>query len=500
VRDITGWSRRLTVTAGGKGVVSHAGAVTLRLTADRTGLTAALSRALHREDFTPGHDRGRVLADAAMMMADGGNTVRGIDVLRHQRDLLGEVASPATLSRALGEVDQAALNRIDAARAAVRARVWNLITARHGRIPPARVPNGDLGETIVLRIDAHFIDAYSRKEQAGRLRGRYGLHPMAVICDNTGECLAEQLRGGTAGANDADDHIALLTRAIAQIPEPWRHNLLITADGAGATHKLLAWIASLNREPDGDDPGMRVEYSVGWPVDKHTGRAITNLPADAWTAMLAADGQPGIPATLEADSGPDTVGEVADITALLPHLHTWPHGQQVFARRVKPLRDTTPKPLPGTGQLALDLQQQATGWRYEAFATNSPAAGPREDAGEVAACLDGRHRVHARVEDHFKEGNTTGADRLPSQSFTTNTTWYRTHTIACDLIAWLQLLGCDGHQTRAEPATLQYQVFHTPATLTRGGRQRRLNFPPHWPWTPHIQAIFKRLLAIPAPP
>ncbi len=158
------------------------------------------------------------------MMADGGNTVRGIDVLRHQPDLLGEVASPATLSRAFGEVDQAALDRIDAARAAVRARVWDLIVARHGRIPPARVPSGDLGDQIVLRIDAHFIDAYSRKEQAGRLRGRYGLHPLAVICDNTGECLAGRLRPGTAGANDADDHIELLTRAIAQIPPAWRRN------------------------------------------------------------------------------------------------------------------------------------------------------------------------------------------------------------------------------------------------------------------------------------
>jgi hypothetical protein len=499
VSDVTGWSRRLTVTAGGKGVVSHAGAVALRLTADRTGLTAALSRALYREDFTPGHDRGRVLADAAVMMADGGNTVRGVDVLRHQRDLLGEVASPSTLSRALGEVDQAALDRIDAARAAVRARVWNLIVARHGRIPPARVPNGDLGETIVLRIDAHFIDAYSRKEQAGRLRGRYGLHPMTVICDNTGECLAEQLRGGTAGANDADDHIALLTRAIAQIPQPWRRNLLITADGAGATHKLLDWIASLNREPRGDDPGMRVKYSVGWPVDKHTGRAIANLPAHAWTAMLAADGRPGIPATLQADSGPDTVGEVADITALLPHLHTWPHGQQVFAHRLKPLRDTTPKPLPATGQLALDLQQQTTSWRYEAFPTNSPPAGPREDTNE------GR-RLPRRPPPRPRPGRGPFQGRqhhrrrpAASQSFATNTTWYHTHTIACDLIAWLQLLGSDGHQARAEPATLQYQVFHTPATLTRGGRQRRLNFPPHWPWTHHIQAIFKRHLAIPAP-
>src|SRR6266542_3800327 len=107
VNDFTGWSKGLTVTADGDAVISHAGAAALRLTADRAGLTKALSRALRRDGFTPGHDRGRVLTDTAVMMADGGNTVRGIDVLRHQRDLLGDVASPATLSRALAEVDQA---------------------------------------------------------------------------------------------------------------------------------------------------------------------------------------------------------------------------------------------------------------------------------------------------------------------------------------------------------------------------------------------------------
>jgi hypothetical protein len=499
VRDVTGWSRRLAVTDRGRGVVSHAGAVALRLTADRTGLTAALSRALHREDFTPGHDRGRVLTDAAVMMADGGNTMRGIDVLRHQQDLLGQVASPATLSRALAEIDQPALDRIDAARAQVRARVWELVAARHGRIPPARVPGGDLGEQIVLRIDAHFIDVHSGKEHAGRMRGRYGLHPMAVVCDNTGECLAEQLRPGTASPNDAADHITLLTRAIAQIPPRWRHNLLITADGAGATHKLLNWIESLHRPAGGDDPGMHVEYSVGWPVDEHTGRAIARLPTAAWTPMLAVDGLPGTPAALDTESGPDTVGEVAEITHLLPNLARWPATPRVFARRVKPLRGTTANPLPGTTQLELDLQTQTTGWRYDAFATNAPTTQPDENPDEVTAWLDSRHRVHARVEDHFRVGNTTGADRLPSQHFTTNTTWYRTHTIACDLIAWLRLLGADPTLARAEPATLQYTVFHTPATLTRSSRQRRLNFPPHWPWTTHIQAIFNRLLALPAP-
>src|SRR6266508_2905211 len=406
VNDSTGWSKGLTVTADGDAVIAHAGVAALRLTADRSGLTTALSRVLHRDGFTPGHDRGRVLTDTAVMMADGGNTVRGIDVLRHQRDLFGEVASPATVSRALAEVDQATLQRMDAARALVRARVWELIAARHGGVPPARVATGDLGETIVLRIDAHFIDVYSGKEHAGRLRGRYGLHPMAVMCDNTDECLADQLR---------------------------------------------------------------------------------------------ADGLPGIPATLDAASGPHTVGQVAEITHLLPHLRHWAPGLRVFVRRVKPLRETTPKPLPGTGQLELDLQTRAAGWRYEAFATNAGPTQPDKNPHEVTAWLDGRHRVHARVEDHFRVGNDTGADRLPSQRFAVNAAWHRVQAIACDLIAWMRLLGCDNALARTEPATLQYRIFHTPATLTRGGRRRRLNFPPDWPWTGHIQAVFQRLFALPVP-
>jgi hypothetical protein len=472
----------------------------LRLTADRAGLTQALADALYRDDVTPDHDRGRVVTDTAVMMATGGNTMRAIDILRHAGDLFGAVASPSTVCRTLGELDALALDRVEAARTRVRERVWTLIAARHGRIPPAVVPTGDLGEQIVLRIDAHFIDTVSRKEYAGRLRGRYGHHPMAVVCDNTGECLADQLRPGNAGANDAGDHIALLRRANTAVPARWRRNLLITADGAGATHQLLTWIDDLNRPATTEDPGTRVEDSVGWPVDAHTGRAIAQLPADAWTPMLAADGLPGIPARLDNESGPDTVGEVAEVTDLLPHLHRWPAGIRVFVRRVKPLRNTTPKPLTGVEQLELDLQTAAAGWRYEAFATNHsfpPTA--EETPQQITAWLDARHRVHARVEDHFKHGNTTGAKRLPSRKYTVNTAWYRIQAIATDLIAWLKLLAGHAHLTRAGPATWQFQIFHAPASLTRGSRRRRLNFPPNWPWTTHIQAVFTQLFALPTP-
>jgi len=93
------WSAGLTVTGGGTGVVAHAGSAGLRLLADRVGLVSALSVALAQRSFTPCHDRGRVLADVAVMIADGGEAIADIDVLRHQAPLLGAVASGSCKSR-----------------------------------------------------------------------------------------------------------------------------------------------------------------------------------------------------------------------------------------------------------------------------------------------------------------------------------------------------------------------------------------------------------------
>jgi hypothetical protein len=68
----TAWSKDLRVTADGTGVVSHVGTALLRMLADRAGLTSALSVALTRTDGWPVHDRGRVLVDLAVLIADGG--------------------------------------------------------------------------------------------------------------------------------------------------------------------------------------------------------------------------------------------------------------------------------------------------------------------------------------------------------------------------------------------------------------------------------------------
>ena len=61
------------------------------------------------------------------------------------------MASDPTLWRALEEIGAEQRAWISAARAKIRKRVWALIEARHGAIPPSRVAEVDLGGDIVIK-------------------------------------------------------------------------------------------------------------------------------------------------------------------------------------------------------------------------------------------------------------------------------------------------------------------------------------------------------------
>jgi hypothetical protein len=143
---------RLHVSIGARGVVSHAGARLLCDLADRAGLRAALSVAMApTKQRRRGHDRGEVLVDLAVMLADGGETISDLAVLRDQPALFGPVASHATAWRALEAVDSAALERIATARAQVRSAVW--------------AAGADPG-FYVIDVDATLVTSHSDKEQA----------------------------------------------------------------------------------------------------------------------------------------------------------------------------------------------------------------------------------------------------------------------------------------------------------------------------------------------
>jgi hypothetical protein len=469
VADVTEWSKDLTVEVAGGGVVNHTGSAALRLIADGVGLTGELSRALTPRDRDLVHDRGRVFTDTAVVIADGGRVLGHLATLRDQHELFGPVASGATLWRTLNEIGPLQRDRVAAARKKIRARVWKLIAARHGGIPPSRVADRDLGRQIVIRLDATLVIAHSDKEQAaGTFKGTYGHHPLTAWCDNTGESLAIKLRPGNAGSNTAADHIEVLDAAIEQIPWPHRRNLLVTLDGAGASHALVEHLHAA-----GTRPGRRLEYSLGWDLGEREKTAITQVPESAWQAVLDRDG----------DARDDDAAGVVELTGLLRH---GPDGDQL-AGWPKPMRIICRRERPSSGA-QLSLLEETDGWRYQLHATNS--------VHRDIQFLEARHRPQARVEDRIRCAKATGLGHMPSASFAINQAWCQAAGIAVDLLCWLRLLCLTGDLATAEPATLRYRILHTAARIIRGQRKRKIRIPQTWPWANDLAACIAFGLAL----
>lgn len=372
--------------------------------------------------------------------------------------------------RALEEITPGALGGVAAARARVRAQVWRLIVARHGRIPPARVAGRDLGEVTVIRLDASIVLAHSDKQQAGpTFKKTFGFHPLTAWCDNTDESLVIKLRPGRAGSNTAADHIEVLDSAIAQIPAPHRRAMLITCDGAGSTHALVSHISALNTAP-----GTQVHYSVGFDFDERIRAVLNKVPTTGWAPALDAAGDPRDDA------------QVAELTGLLRHSHSgdrlagWPADMRIIIRRENPH--------PGA---QLSLFEQHAGKRYQVIATNTP--------GTEIQFREAAHRTQARVEDRIRCGKNTGLAHLPSRDYAINQAWCAAVSLGCDLLAWLRLLALTGDLAKAEPKTLRYRLLHTAARLLRGQRRRRLKIPEPWPWAHELHHAFSTILALQPP-
>ncbi len=491
--NVTGWSRGLEVTGGGSGVVSHAGLVLLRQLADRPGLTGGLSRVLRSP--RRGHDRGRVVADLACAIADGGRAISDIRVLGDQAELFGPVASVPTVWRVLREIaaggERTRCGLAGAVNAA-RRQAW----ARVPALPPVRVADRALAGVACIRLDATVTLAHSDKELAEPNVKGFGFHPLLAACDNTCEPLAWMFRAGGTGANTAADNLLVLREAIAALPPRHRHRIAVTADGAGASHALVAELDRLAARR-----GYQVTYSVGGALGAREKAALAAVAEAAWETAIDDDGKPR---RRRADGACGSEGcaheacwieqaHVTELTPLLRHgpggdqLAAWPQPMRVFARRERPH--------PGA---RLSPFEEERGWCYSLWATSRPAA-TRGWIGR-AAYLDAFHRVHARMEDVIRTAKDTGLGRFPCHDATANEAWLTIAMTACILLAWLKLLGLDGDLARAEPKTLRYRILHTAARLVRGGRRRIVKISASWPWAGAITTAWQRIQALPHPP
>jgi Transposase DDE domain group 1 len=449
-------ARRVKVTADGAGLVSRAGTLLLReLTVD-TGLAAGWTKAL-LDTYKAGPSRhlpGRVLADLAVAIADGGDCLTHLAVLRDQGKLFGQVASEPTAWRAVERVDEVHLARLRQVRAAARERAW------------AAGAGPDLAAGLVIDLDATITIAHSDKQNAAATWKRtYGFHPLLAYLDRPevsgGEALAGLLRPGNAGANTAADHITVLDMALAALPAPARPGqpgspaMLVRTDAAGATH---AFAAAVRERGCG--------FSLGFAIDEQVQQAISRIPARAWTPAYDIDGQPRDGA------------ELAEITGCV-NLAAWPPGSRLIIRRERPH--------PGAQLRFTD----SSGHRFTAFLTDTPV-------GQLAD-LEVRHRSHARVEDRIRAGKTTGLRNLPCRGYAQNNAWLELSLAAADLITWAQALCFTGHLARCEPAAFRYRITSIAGRLTRSGRSWQLKLDRDWPWATQLATAFARLRAAPWP-
>ncbi|HET6951225.1 MAG TPA: IS1380 family transposase [Acidimicrobiales bacterium] len=439
---------RLRVTGGGRGVVNHVGARLLADVADETGLEAGLSAAMApTRQRRGGRDRGEVLTDLAVMIADGGVRISDLAVLRDQPELFGSVAPHATAWRALDAVDDAALERIKTARAQARGRVWAAAEAAGRWARPDR---------LVIDMDGTLVISQSDKEQAAATyKKTYGFFPIVSYLDVTGEGLAVLLRAGNAGSGTAADHITVLDASLAQLPvEPAEVEVVVRTDSAGCSHGLLD--ACRDRA---------VRFIVGHPLSVDIASALVSVPARRWQAAITADG-----------SDWRDEGEVAEITDAV-NLAGWPEGTRMIARRENPH--------PGA-QLSFT---DADGHRFQVCVTDLDDT----DIAYLEALYRGRGRAERRICDH----KDTGLAKMPSASFAINQAWCQLTLIAHDLLTWNNLLVLDDDLARAEPKQIRYRLMHTAGTIAHTGRRTRLRVAEHWPWADQLITAFDRLHHLP---
>jgi hypothetical protein len=434
------------VATDGVGVVGHAGAALLRELADRVGLTAALG---WRDPQGRRHPDAAVLRDLAVMLADGGDCLSDLAVLRDQPALFGPVASTPTAWRVVERTasDPDGLARLRAARAHARARAWAA-----GGDPDVELLIVDADATLVLaQTDA-------KEGAAGTYKHTFGFAPLLAYLDRgpaPGEPLAGLLRPGNAPAGATTDLAELVDLAVAQLPAATRATtpVLVRSDSAGGSSKL-AWHL---RE-------RGIGFSLGMQIDAHVREAILAQPEQAWTPAVEPDGQ--------VRDG----AEACELTGWVD-LHTWPAGTRAICRR----EDAHPG-----AQLRFTDHD---GHRFQVFLTDQ--ADP--DLGR----LELRHRQRARVEDRIRAAKATGLANLPFDRWRRNAIWLELVLTAQDLTCWTQALLLAGPLAVAEPKTLRYRLLHVAARIVCHARRLILRLQASWPWTVELARAFARLRALP---
>jgi hypothetical protein len=176
--------------------------------------------------------------------------------------------------------------------------------------------------------------------------------------------------------------------------------------------------------------------------------AIGKVPAAAWTPAYDGGGQ------VRAGAW------VADITGLLD-LDSWPASIRVIVRKERPH--------PGAQLRFTDID----GHHFTCFATDARR-------GQLAD-LELRHRRWARCEGRIRGAKDTGLRNLPLKGFAQNQIWCEIVALACELLAWTQMLALTEPHAGGSPRASGCACSRSRAAWPALGRRLWLRLAERWP-------------------
>lgn len=260
-------------------------------------------------------------------------------------------------------------------------------------------------------------------------------------------------------------------RPSPKYPAKHRRNLLITVDGAGASHGLIDHITALNGKP-----GRRVHYSVGWDLGERERIAIGRVPRTAWQAVLDHAGHPRPP----AEAG------VVELTGLLrehpagDQLVNWPADVRIISPPREAASRCAAVAVRGGRRVALSaVGHQHLGRHRPVPGSPPPPAHPGR--GPCALRQANRPGPPALRRDRDQPSLLHGRDHRHRP------------------VRLVKLLASTDPLAKTEPKTLRYRLLHTAAHIVRGQRKRKIKIPAAWPWADPLARCLRAALALPPP-
>jgi Transposase DDE domain group 1 len=165
---------------------------------------------------------------------------------------------------------------------------------------------------------------------------------------------------------------------------------------------------------------------------------------------------------------------VCEVTDLVD-LANWPQGTRLIVRR---------EPLHPGAQHSLFPSLEYRYWGHYTDQTGDPVT------------LDTHMRAHAHVEDHIRRLKDSGLERFPFVDLDANQARLAIVAFAADLVRWFQLDCLDGPLAVAEPKTLRWQLWHTPARIVRRARQQIVRILDDWPTADALTRAYQRVALI----